>query len=500
MRAAMAFVLLILIGVPLSPARAQLPQPDNGPFYRYIILLDGSSAMGRRKEAAAQTVAELIYGGFDGQIEPGDIFGIWTFQDTVDAVSVPAQRWTLNNRQIMAANAIKFITSFKYRKRSNLDAAVSEIVRATQVSKEVTVFLISDGNEVVYGTPYDLDISTTFVLHRQELSTAKQPFVTSIAARDGRMQAWAVDAGDGKVTVPRIPEKDPPAPPTKANPVTPPTSPTKPETAAQTPKPMEPAKPAHPPIVKSAETGKPPSAPPQAIVPAPSKPKLVVVQTIAPPRTTSTPIPSPSVETLPESREPVKITQPRSNNNTTAAEPRSARLTRSQSSSRQFPGAEPSLPKPLATTPSISKENPPPPPLSTIPTTDEPAAASAPATTVTTQTPNKPDAAPVTPPPAPTPPTVATKTATTPATDASPAAANPPATSLDKTPEAPPAPTAAQTGIILPTEEPAGPTRILFFTLTLLLITGILAFLALRRNRPPAQASLISQSLDRERN
>lgn len=509
MRVFAAVILMALLGGPAPNAQAQLPQTDNGPFYRYIILVDGSSAMGRRKNAVAQTIGELIYNGFDGQAQSGDIFGIWTFQDTVDAVSVPAQRWTLNNRNIMAANAVKHITSFKYRKRSNLDAAVSEMIRATKISKEVTIFLVSDGNEVIYGTPYDLDISTTFVLHRQELSSAKQPFVTSIAARDGRMQAWSVEAGDGKVSVPSIPDKDPPAPLTKTNPVSPQSPPTQPKTTPQPPKPgtqpeaepsvatakttskppaAAPRKPVSPPIVKKAETTEPPTSPPQAIVPPPSKPEPVVVQTITPPtrpviETPRTSAPNPSVESQPQAREPVKITSPRSNINTATAQPRSAQLTRSQSASRQFPGTERSLPDSAATTTSAPKGNPTPLPSPTPSTTSKPAVAPTPATNA----------------PAPSPPIIATKTSPTPAKEVSSATVKSPAKSLNETPSAPPAPTAAQTGMILPAEEPGSPTRMLFFVLTLLLITGIMVSLALRRSRAPSQASLISQSLDRER-
>lgn len=516
MRAFVAVILMALL-VPASKARAQSPQADTGPFYRYIILVDGSSAMGRRKEAVAQTIGELIYNGFDGQAQSGDIFGIWTFQDTVDANSVPAQRWTLNNRQIMAANAVKHLTSFKYRKRSNLDAAVAEMVRATKVSKEVTLFLVSDGNEVIYGTPYDLDISTTFVLHRQELSTAKQPFITAIAARDGRMQAWAVEAGDGKVTVPRIPEEDPPGSAPK------PTTTARPSESSSSPKassPVSPPKstaktptdtlrrPEPPPTLKKTETSKPPSPPLQTFAPPPSKPAPVVVQTVVPqakppvaPTITSTPTPSPSplVESETKPLEPVKITTPRSNNNTINAQPRSAQLTRSRSSSRQFPGTTKSLPKPAVTTATVPKDHSTPTPSPAIPTARKPGDAPAPATAVTTQSSNSVAAAPTTASPVSSPVT-ATNAAPAPASGDAPATVKPPTDSIDISPAPAPAPTAAQTGIILPADEPTSRTRYLFLALTLLLVTGIMVFLALRRSRSPSQASLISQSFDRERN
>ncbi|MGY8652512.1 MAG: hypothetical protein ACKVJX_02725 [Verrucomicrobiia bacterium] len=88
-----------------------------------------------------------------------------------------------------------------------------------------------------------------------------------------------------------------------------------------------------------------------------------------------------------------------------------------------------------------------------------------------------------------------------PATNTTSTIDNTPGSSAKEPPPSPTIPTAApQTGIILPTAQPNSPTRYLFLALALLSITGIMIFLALRRGRTPSQASLISQSLDREQN
>jgi hypothetical protein len=504
MRAWLILILAILIGTSPSRGQAQLPAPANGPFYRYIILIDGSSVMGRRKKATAETVGRLIYNGFDGQIQPNDIYGIWTFQNEIDATAFPAQRWSPNNRQIFAAQAARYITDFKYRKRSNLDVAVKEMIRVTKISKEITVFLISDGREVIYGTPYDLDISTTYVLHRQELATAKQPFVTAIAARDGRMQAWAVEAGDGEVTVPRIPEKDPPpAPPsTKPKPeVKTPAQKTAPPKESVTAKRTTPP----PPIAKKAETPRTQTQTPKAnqAPRLPPQTKPTVVKITLPPNKGEPAKVSPSLDPPPKPREPAKIMTPRANNNTSRANPRSAQLKRSQAPSRQFPGTAPAS-TPASTPPAgtIAKKPTPAPPLVSAPplspsptgstTNSPPAMAARTSKTLPGPTTNS----------APSPPSIAAvKTAPLPATNTTSTIDNTPGSSAKEPPPSPTIPTAApQTGIILPTAQPNSPTRYLFLALALLSITGIMIFLALRRGRTPSQASLISQSLDREQN
>ena len=58
------------------------PQPR--PVYRYLILVDTSSAMSRQKTVTLDTVSRLILSGFGGRIHTGDTWTLWTFDDLIN--------------------------------------------------------------------------------------------------------------------------------------------------------------------------------------------------------------------------------------------------------------------------------------------------------------------------------------------------------------------------------------------------------------------------------
>ena len=487
-------LIFLLLATPLLPARAQLPLPQSGPYYRYIILVDTSSAMARRKLAMANSVGELIYGSFGGRIRKGDVFGIWTFSDQVDAVTVPAQIWAPEVRELMTSKSIRHIAETKYRNKSNLDAAVKEIIRATKTSQEVTIFLFTDGNDVIYGTPYDLEISTTFMMHRRELASKRLPFVTSIAARDGRMQAWAVDVGGGKVTIPTIPGDEPkPEADLAAKPEPEPEK--KPENVRRPPRKASPnAKP----IVQVGPVPRPPKIqhigekpPPEALKPKTTpRPKTTPQAATTPavattePKKTSTPTAAPT-PTRPQ------VVLPRTANREPRPPPRATEPVKPRGTPRQAPPdtEPPGRPIQGAAKP---PENPPEPNKTleaanvSPPTATKPVIAAPPKTE-----------------PEPAPAVAATKPqpkvvpqATTPDPVPRPTETNNVSASAATQPAAPPS---AQTALVLPPDESGGGGRFLALSLVFLAIVGVMLFLILRRARPAHQVSLISQSLDRER-
>ena len=488
---------------PLASAQAQLPAPESGPFYRFLILVDSSTGMKRRREATAKSIAELIHSGFGGRAQKGDAIGLWTFGKEVDAAAFSAMKWSEPLRPALTAQATRFVMERRYAGKSNLDRAMQAILMATRTSKEVTVFIFSDGNEVLYGTPYDLDISTVYILHREELKTSKSPFITSLAARDGRIQAWAVDSGGGTVTIPQIKDEKPPTPrkpEDKTLAAKEPSPPGEAKEAIRKPPPKKPSRP-KPRVVQSIEL---PTEPPRKPVPAPRKPQTAAPETSKPtpaPKEaasrTKTPSPAPTPGNTqnsdavaaaspkqswpPKTVTPWKAPAPQPNTPQSAAPTAKPDAKPTPSPDAQST-AQPT--KPAIQTLAAAKSTPPDQPLDakTAPEPEPaPAARTAPDSTATT----------------PKPPTSSPPENTPPAAKQPPAETSPAGTSTPPSPAPNPAPTPA--ALATPMEDPGSPTRFIFMSLALLLTAGIIAYVALRKSRTSSHASIISQSLDRER-
>ncbi len=500
MRALPWLLAMLVVLSPLASTQAQLPAPESGPFYRYLILVDASAAMKRRREATAKSIAELIHSGFGGQAQQGDTIGFWTFGEEVDAAKFPAMKWSEPLRAALTAQATRFVMERRSAGKSNLDRAVQAILMATRTSKEVTVFIFSDGNEVLYGTPYDLDISTVYILHRDELKNSKSPFITSLAARDGRIQAWSVDSGGGTVTIPRIKNAKPPTP-RNADAATsaakkPPRSSADAKETAQEPPPKKPSRP-KPRVVQSIEL---PTEPPRNPAPPFEKPNTTAPEAskaatsanaTSPPTETPSTTPTPGSTQTPEAVAaaspkqswPPKTVTPRT---TPLPQPRITQSAAPTAKTTARPASPPEV-KPAAQ-----------------PTKLPPQALAAPKSTPS-QHPLEAEAAPKTesaPAPRTAPETAATIPKTpspSPAQKPAIAAKQPPAEPTPAKTSPPPAPAPTPAALATPMEDPGNPARLIFMALALLLTAGIIAYVALRKSRTSSHASIISQSLDRER-
>ncbi len=499
MKRVFAFLLLALTCLPCRDAGAQIPTGEGGPFYRYLILVDSSSAMGRRKAATAKSLGELIYGGFDGQIQAGDTVGIWTFGQELNPGAFPTFRWAPNLRTTFAAQAVNFIDKLKHSRRSDLDKAVKEAVKATRISKEITIFIFSDGNEVLYGTPYDLDVSTVYLLHREELAAEKKPFVTSLAARGGKIRAWAVDSGGGQVSVPRIEEE-------KSEPTKPAGPPPGGTTAAKQPirTSPPPGKPTPPPPVptttKNTQAASP-STPPKPATdtaaakpppPKPAKPAATPSPTESDaPKKASTPVVNPRTSPMTDVRvNPVAVPTPKPPVTPKPAAQPDAKPTASPTPAPSTRTASPTKPNEAPTVAATPSANPPQTSAQRIktPPVDAPPkppveASSKPAEKVTTPITG------VSSPPEPK---------TDPVRATSPTAKTKPTPDPAATAPAPPAPNPAAAAAIPPVEKTGGILGTLFLALSAGLAAGTIAWLILHRSRSTSAVSLISQSLDRE--
>jgi len=302
--------LLILLGclaAALTGGRAAAAAGEtNAPLYRYLFVVDTSSAMSRQKDVAIDMVHRLILSGINGRIKTGDVLGLWTFNDKLHTDVFPPQMWVPQQRHDVANRAYRFLRDQKLAKKAQTDDAVTAIRQAAGLAGTLTVFLCTDGTSAVKGTPFDKAINEIFKSHAAEMGKQKKPFVVVLVARDGELADHAVSPGGGPIYIPGVAKA---AAPVAAQPST--NVPAAKTNAAVEPKPQpaDPPRPspsnAAPTKTLSAEeialeltrqaaqkqfntaaaTNAPPAAPAQSIASKPEEPAPPMPATATPPKT-----------------------------------------------------------------------------------------------------------------------------------------------------------------------------------------------------------------------
>ena len=454
---------------------------DTGPFYRYIILVDaGSTAMGRRKEAAAQTVGELIYSGFEGQAQPGDTFRDLDLSGHGRRQSVyPAQR--LDSRTIARSwlgNAVKHLTGLQApqalgsRRRGGGDGPRHKSLQGSdavpRLRRDVKSFT---ARPTIWISPRPTCSTARNSPGRQ--SSRSSPSIAAqrrphagLGGGGGRRQSDRAEDSGEKTRRRRwppirpLPHRNPKLPPLPRKQTRAPSLQTSPRENRF-----------HPPIADRPRTQTETLPTPKKKSPPTPRPVAAVVKSSPPPAKIDAPDPVPTLDRTTPPQKPVEITP------TSREQQHESR----ESAVRQTDRTA----RPLAASPRHGSHHfevrqarafeprraPRPPPKET---------SGPPSPTANTNSAGA---------------TTANNTPPKPTIDIPPAAANASGSAPPPTPASP-----AQTGMILPPDEPASPARYLFLGLALLAVAGIMVFVALRRGRSQSGASLISQSLDREQN
>ena len=256
-----------------APASAQSPpQTEN----RFLFIINTSSAMRRLTNGIQQAVLGLLQSGMQEQMRDGDTFGIWTYDDQLHT-GFPMQAWSNQNQGAIIQTVSAWLAQTRYQNRPRLDKVLPAARQVIAQSRAVTLIFIFDGSETMQGTGFDKDINDLHKEFGREVRAENIPFVTVLAARDGRVFDYRVRT-PSSASVPRTADLFKPV---ETNSI--------PDVAATNPPPSavvasKPPEPRHVEIVLK------PTPSPQ---PAPS------LQTNPPPVTTSTLVPQ-SAPAIPE--------------------------------------------------------------------------------------------------------------------------------------------------------------------------------------------------------
>lgn len=173
-------------GVPAAPV-------VNADLCQVLFVVDTSRSMSRYSAMTRQTVFDLVYDGVQGQMNTGDIYGIWIFNEKVQTNVFASLNWDAQLNRGLAAGAANFIKILQYQKQTRLDRLWAELVVYARQTRKLTVVMITDGSDRFVGTPFDAQINTYFEKHAKEFRQAKKPFIITLAALDGKFLACTVN-------------------------------------------------------------------------------------------------------------------------------------------------------------------------------------------------------------------------------------------------------------------------------------------------------------------
>lgn len=447
----------------MCPAAVPNPAPSPAPA-KYLFFVEASAVTAPISERVALAVADLIERGCGGRMQAGDWFSILPFHEQVDPVGYTRKTWEPARSRLISNLAFLYVQKYKFEKKPRFDLALALLQQAVREERNLHIYLVVSGLHPVLGTPFDADINAVLRQHVESWRQSRGVCVIALVAERGQLVDWAVGVSEPPAParlVARRPE--PPPPPAVSLPPPPPS-------VVQT----SPA----PARATNAQTA--PAKPPK---PLPQPPTNLVAQT--PPPVAPTPQPPPSLS-------PPKPTTPEKppESKPQTLPPATPTITPIQSVVQTPQKTLEPPPKP-APTPVISAPSPPPPAVGTNP--GAVAVISPPDRPAGMQT-----QAPAAAPPVET--ALPASAATSPIHSAWPAtsAPSPAPTNHDTAgPAAGPVPPAPTVAVMPP------PTRTPYELLAagagLLGLAVWLARVWIRRTRPAAAPSLITQSMERQR-
>lgn len=156
---------------------------------RYVILVEVSPAMARRKEATVRTIHDLVYTGFHRRIQPQETFAVWTYDQVIRTNAL--MRWDPERPKELASRAAGSLQGRIFRPAQRVDQALAELLSLSPPGGDFSVFVLTEGNQPIIGLP-NADVLNAGVTRSGPLFAEKdKPFLMTFLARDRR---WLVGA------------------------------------------------------------------------------------------------------------------------------------------------------------------------------------------------------------------------------------------------------------------------------------------------------------------
>src|SRR5687768_11600772 len=130
--------LVIFLATAITGQPAITTAPRKGPEgNRFLFIVDTSSSMKRLEHAGRQVVFDLVFSGIEGRMQPGDTFGVWTFEHEVKGGVFPVQVWTPEKSRDLASQVGRFLKEELGGRASRLDVAITNAERIVKSVRDV---------------------------------------------------------------------------------------------------------------------------------------------------------------------------------------------------------------------------------------------------------------------------------------------------------------------------------------------------------------------------
>ena len=205
------FVILFCLTIAWS-APVQEKEKKADTQHNFLFVIDSSLSMAPRKTNTMQMVRQMILSGFEKQIRPGDSIDIWVYDEENHINAFPPQIWEDADARRIAVNAGRFIDVQKFRGRSRFEPVGRDLEALLPNTKQLLIVIITDADEPLSGFPLDLDINQFLATEKRRRPYAKQPFLISIAAVNGRYVQWAAYCDETDRVLANLPPRPKSAP------------------------------------------------------------------------------------------------------------------------------------------------------------------------------------------------------------------------------------------------------------------------------------------------
>lgn len=183
----------LLLAVTLNAVAEDKASPPAGPACHYLFVVDTSYSMSRVSGMARQTVFDLVFDGMQGQMQKGDWYGIWTFDEQVATNGFAPLLFDPALRRAQAFGASNYLKDQHSAKNTRMDRLWAELSRFSPSASPLLVVVLTDGNDRFSGTPFDERLNAFIEKNYKEYNRARKPFVITMVAVDGRFKGCTVN-------------------------------------------------------------------------------------------------------------------------------------------------------------------------------------------------------------------------------------------------------------------------------------------------------------------
>lgn len=191
--------------LPLARAAGPVTNAARRQPERWLLIVDTSAAMERRAKAVEGVAGDLLASGMNGQMQPGDELGIWTYNKELYAGVAPMQTWEPARSNVIAGRSVSFLGRQVYRDKPRIQNVAAELAHVVGDSRQLTIVWFSDGTHNLTNTPFAAAINAAYTNHRPALARTRMPLVTVLRVYHGKYIGQNVSVAPWPVEFPAFP-------------------------------------------------------------------------------------------------------------------------------------------------------------------------------------------------------------------------------------------------------------------------------------------------------